>query len=315
MSYRIKNSKRVADDVRRVVLEQVDKALDRMAVKNGNKDGAIHDARVCFKKIRAVLRLMRDRLGETFHEENVFYRDLGRRLSSVRNDAAMLEAFAKLKERYGHQLAPNALSRQRRPFAASNARQDPEKSRALHAVGRSVRAGRRRIQNWPLGKDGFADLAPGLRRIYKQGRKRFATATGDPTVENLHAWRKRVKDLWYQVRLLKKIWPAELSELADELEKLGDYLSDDHDLALLREAAAKHAKEQKDCGPEVETFMALIDERRAELQMSARLLGGRIYAEKPATLVSRLQTYWQIWQSESKSKPPAVHAAKTGAVA
>jgi CHAD domain-containing protein len=314
MSYRLKKSKRVADDVRRIVLEQVDKALERMAIKNGNKDDAVHDARVCFKKIRAVLRLIRNQLDDTFQEENVFYRDLGRKLSSVRNDAAMLEAFAKLKERYVDQLAPGALSAQRRPFAVSNARKDQEKARALHEVERSVRAARRRVRNWPLGRDGFADLAPGLRHIYKQGRKRFAIATADPTVENLHAWRKRVKDLWYQIRLLKKTWPAELGELADELEKLGDYLSDDHDLALLRQGVAKHAKEEKRNGPEVETFLALIDERRSELQMVATLLGERIYAEKPAAFVGRLQTYWHTWRAESKSKPVAVHA-RPGAAA
>jgi CHAD domain-containing protein len=315
MGYRIKKSKRVADDVRRIVLEQVDKALERLAVKNGKKDDAIHDARVCFKKIRAVLRLMRDQLHDTFCEENTFYRDLGRRLSSVRNDAAMLEAFAKLKERYADQLVPGALSGQRRPFAASNARQDREKSKALHEVECFVRAGRRRIRNWRLGKDGFADLAPGLKRIYRQGRKRFAVATDDPTVENLHEWRKRVKDLWYQTRLLKRVWPAELSKLADELERLGDCLSDDHDLALLREGAAKHAKERKDGGPEVETLVALIDERRSELQMDARLLGERIYAERPAAFVSRLETYWRTWRMESKSKPDAVHTTKPAAVA
>jgi hypothetical protein len=60
--------------------------------------------------------------------------------------------------------------------------------------------------------------------------------------------------------------------------------------------------------------MALIDERRSELQMTARLLGERVYAEKPAAFMSRFQNYWQTWRTESKSKPVAVHA-KPAAVA
>lgn len=114
MGYRLKKSKRVADDLRRVVLEQVDKALERRSAKRGSKDDAIHDARACFTKIRAILRLMQGQLDDTFQQENIFYRDLGRRLSSVRNNAAMLETFAKLKERYGDQLAPGAFTAQRR---------------------------------------------------------------------------------------------------------------------------------------------------------------------------------------------------------
>lgn len=315
MSYRLKKSKRVADDVRRVVLEQLDKASGRLALKQGSKDDAIHDARVCFKKIRAVLKLMRGQLGDAFQEENIFYRDLGRKLSPVRNDAAMVEAFDKLKSRYENQLAHRALTGQRRAFVVSNARQSHEKSKALTEVARSVRAGRRRVRNWPLGADAFADLAAGLKRTYKQSRKRFAIATDNSTVENIHEWRKRVKDLWYQVRLLKKVWPAELSAFADELEKLGDYLSDHHDLDLLLQRVAEHAKERKDDDPEVETLIALIDERRSELRLQSKLLGERVYAEKPTEFVSRIESYWQTWRAESKSKPVAVTSAKPSAVA
>lgn len=310
MSYRFEKSKRVADDVRRVVNEQVDKALERVTSRNGNKDDAVHDARVCFKKIRAVLRLTRDQLDDEFKVENTFYRDLGRRLAAVRNNTAMLEVFVKLKERYADQLAPGALKEQRQPFVVSNARQSREKRKAMSEVGRSIRAGRRRIGNWPLGKDGFGDLALGLKGSYKQGRERFAIARDDPTVENLHEWRKRVKDLWYQLRLLKNIWPAEMSELADELKKLGDYLSDSHDLAMLRQAATEHAKQAKDEGAEIETLIALIDQQRAELRLEATLLGRRIYAEKPRAFVNRLGVYWQAWRAESKLKPLAAKAAK-----
>ena len=307
MSYRLKKKKKVTADVRRIVLEQVDKALARVNGKKTNIDDAIHDARVCFKKIRAVLRLMRDRSGDTFRQENVFYRDLGRTLSTVRNNTAMLEAFGKLEERYGDQLASGALTRQRRPFAVSNAAQSREKGKALAAVGRSLRSARRRVVNWPLGHHGFGDLAPGLKRTYKQGWDAFAIACDRPTVENLHEWRKRVKDLWYQIRLLEKVWPAEMSQLAAEMKKLGDYLSDHHDLAMLRRAAADRAKEAKDEGPEIEAFLALVDQRRAELRLEAKLLGKRLYAEKPRAFVNRLAAYWQAWRAEPKSKPAAAH--------
>jgi hypothetical protein len=115
--------------------------------------------------------------------------------------------------------------------------------------------------------------------------------------------------------LLKKIWPTEMSELEGELEKLGDFLSDHHDLALLEQRAGEHAKENKDDGPEIEILIGLIEERRSELRLEARLLGQRIYAEKPGAFVSRLQTYWQTWRAESKSKRAAVHAGRPEAAA
>ena len=267
MSYRLKKRKRVADDLRRVVREQTDKALAGLTARNADKDDAIHDARVCFKKIRAVLRLTRDQLSGSFKQENIFYRDLGRRLSGVRNNVSLLEAFEKLKQHYRGQIAPDALTGQRRALAESNARQSREKGKAIAEVSRSLSTGRGRVQRWPLADDGFGSFAPGLKRTYKQGRDRFATVLGDPTVEKLHEWRKRVKDLWYQVRLLNKVWPAEMQQLANELEKLGDYLSDHHDLAMLRQAAGDHAKQTGDEGTKLEAFLALIDQRRAELRL------------------------------------------------
>jgi len=95
MSYRMKRREKVAEGVRRIGLEQADKAVQQLTARNGNRDEAIHDARVCFKKIRALLRLMRAPLDGRFDEENVFYRDLGRRLSSVRNNVAMIESLQK----------------------------------------------------------------------------------------------------------------------------------------------------------------------------------------------------------------------------
>jgi CHAD domain-containing protein len=137
-----------------------------------------------------------------FQKENVFYRDLGRRLSSVRNNVAMIESLAKLKKRFGGQLSARALAAPLRLLVESNARDIREKRKALTEVARTLRAGRRRVDLWPLGGNGFGDLAGGLKRTYKQGLNQFATSCHDPTVENLHEWRKRVKDLWYQLRIL-----------------------------------------------------------------------------------------------------------------
>src|SRR5262249_1358003 len=102
-----------------------------------------------------------------------------------------------------------------------------------------------------------------------------------------------------QARVLKPLWPKIMGELASELKKLGEYLSDDHDLALLREKALEQA-ERSDDRTELETLVALIDRRRAELQGKARGLGERIYAEKPGAFVSRTQVYWQAWRAEMK---------------
>lgn len=55
---------------------------------------------------------------------------------------------------------------------------------------------------------------------------------------------------------------------------------------------------------EVQALMVLIERRRTQLQLCAKSLGQRVYAERPKAFVSRIETYWQAWQSESKQPWP-----------
>ena len=64
MGYTLEQDEGFSNGVKRTVLEQIDKALDHLKPTVRDKDAAIHDARVCIKKIRALLPLMRDSLGD-----------------------------------------------------------------------------------------------------------------------------------------------------------------------------------------------------------------------------------------------------------
>ena len=78
-------------------------------------------------------------------------------------------------------------------------------------------------------------LAESLERTYARGRDAFARADRKPTTTNLHEWRKRVKDLWYQQRLLEDTWPGVMKAQAKEAKTLSKLLGEDHDLAVLSE--------------------------------------------------------------------------------
>jgi CHAD domain-containing protein len=306
MSYRLEDHEAVPDGIRRVVLEQIDQALGHTTATSGNQNEAIHDARVCLKKIRAVLRLVEGDIdGDVFREENVCYRDAGRRLSAVRDSAAMLEAFDKLMDRFAAQLAANTFTELRKLLRQSSTARRIEKQNALSAAARTLSAARRRVEHWPIHHNGFSAVGPGLKRTYQQGRQSYANAYDQPSVENFHEWRKQVKCLWYQIRLFRPIWPPMMAKFADELKALGDDLSDDHDLAILRQHVLEQAEKSGD-RTTLEALVALIDQRRGELQVAAQYLGERVYFERPRAFVDRLHAYWQAWQAEAHVDPIAV---------
>ena len=57
------------------------------------------------------------------------------------------------------------------------------------------------VQDGLLRRENWKALEPGLDRGYRRGRHAFERARTKPTVDNLHEWRKRAKDLWYALRL------------------------------------------------------------------------------------------------------------------
>jgi hypothetical protein len=175
----------------------------------------------------------------------------------------------------------------------------------LAEVGRALVAARKRVEKWSLAHNGFGAVGQGLTHVYEQGCLGFGTAYKKQSVEDFHEWRKQVKYLWYHVRLLRQLWPEPLQNLADELETLTDYLSDDHDLALLRGKVLEQSGKSDD-GTEIEALVALIDQHRGELQVKAKVLGARIYAEKPGAFVGRTRTYWQAWRWEVDVDPTEV---------
>jgi CHAD domain-containing protein len=144
---------------------------------------------------------------------------------------------------------------------------------------------RGRVEQWPLERDSFDAVAEGLERTYRRGRRDLRAARAEPSVEALHEWRKRVKELWYHHTLLRALWPPVMAAAGDEAHALADRLGDDHDLAVL----ADWVREYTEAGPEL---FEEVERRRDALQAGAFELGARLYAEKPSAYVRRLGLLW-----------------------
>jgi len=305
MPYRIKVGEAVRPSVRRIVVEQIDRAVAEIDNPRLDTDVTVHQVRKRCKKIRAVLRLVRVGLpAATYARENAFFRDTARRLSDVRDAAAMRETYEKLMKTAGdaalrRRFAPvrRALRRRCRQLLAKGTDLDQR----LAEVRQALQAARRRVARWAVPEKDFAALAGGLAKTYRRGRNGLGIAYAEPTDVHFHTWRKRVKYHRYHVRLLRKMWAPLLKARRAELQVLSDLLGDDHDLAVL---AAALRESPGDFGPaeQVRALRRLVARRRAVLQKEARPLGQRLFAEKPSRLAERYGVYWQAWRGPRKSR-------------
>ena len=100
--YRLKQDERVPAGVRRMAAAQLDKALEHLGCQDGKRDEHIHEARKATKRLRALVRLVRDELGdEVYALENQCYRDAGQWLSGLRDATVLVETLDRLVEYLG----------------------------------------------------------------------------------------------------------------------------------------------------------------------------------------------------------------------
>src|SRR5262249_46175174 len=254
---------------------------------------------------RGLIRLVHDELGDKRYKiENTYYRDLNRQLSDVRDSAALTESLTNLKERFSDELSDDAFDVFRKLLAQEQQGRQADKRRALVEVRKKIIAARKRVKKWKIGNDRFPAVGEGLARTYIDGREGFDQAYARQTVSAFHEWRKDVKYFWYHVELLRELWPGQLKKFGDQIKKLVDYLSDDHDLALLRKRALAESKREKE-GKEYEALRSLMDKRQAKWKTRACFLGQRIYVDKPKVFRNRFSEYWGVWRAEEKTDPIA----------
>lgn len=298
MGYRLKRRERVDDGIRRIAAGRADHALRELAAARSGADfaEAIHAARKDMKKLRAVLRLVRKPLGkEFFREESYRYRDAARLLSQSRDAEVKLETLGSLRERYDEEVPAEpardwcaALEAERDEIASAG---EGEAAKRIERAITMIAAGRDEIARWSLRGDSWELIGPGLRRSYRRGRRGLKRTRRDPSADNVHRWRKRVKDHWYQLRLVRKAWPQLLDETVERAHQLADLLGDHHDLTVLAEDLAGRTALASG-----EELTVLIERRQGELLNAALDLGTRLFAEKPKAFSARVEAYWSAWR-------------------
>src|ERR671918_35125 len=219
-SFKLRHGEPVPRGIARIARGRIDHAVDELEGRtDSSPEKAVHEARKDMKKLRAVVRLVRGEIGDQmYRRENATFRDAGQELSGVRDADVMLATLAKLEYDI--------------PAAATR-----DLNEALEAHKARTAGGTREQASAQV----VEALTTARRRIGRQGRRGFRAARAEPTTENLHEWRKRVKDLWYHLTILHSAWPPVMNALADEAHRLSEHIGDDHDLSVLLAWAEEHA--------------------------------------------------------------------------
>jgi CHAD domain-containing protein len=275
MAYAFEHDETVPAGVRRIMEEQLVRAREQLDDAGSPREKRVHNARKRFKETRALLRLVREPLGDQFALENAWFRDAGRDLASVRDADAVLEALDKLD------LPRTLRNRVKKSLSAGRAEVNVEELIASTQAQLVIAQGR--LALWPDMDDSFDTLGAGLERTYRDGRRAMKRADGP---DELHEWRKHVKTHWYHAQLLRHVWPELMKSYAAVLEELSHALGDHHDLHVLHDSVPDAPQELLDT----------IETRQHELERRAHEISARVYAERPSVFTARMKKLWAAWR-------------------
>jgi CHAD domain-containing protein len=291
MGFRLKLREPLPAGVKRVLAEQIDAALDLCQHPAKQRGVTVHEVRKHLKKLRAAMRLAIGQVGKNCHtREDRCVRKIGRLVSDLRDAQVRLQTFAELRDqaakRSGQRLFPRTeelLLLERESFSAAFAGWQTQ------AIPQLERA-KGRLMNWPLEGLTWKQICGAVAKIYKRGQRGLAETIADPVPENFHAWRKRVKDIWYQLRILQPLNRVVLEQIAHDAEVLGELLGREHDLDFLLARLEKESGDET-LAHELAQLQKLIGKRCRRLRRDALELGRRFYAEPAKAFAKRVSIF------------------------
>jgi len=305
MAFHLKPRESVEDGIRRLARKELRSARKTLRDPKSNMEDAIHDARKGVKKAQAMLVLVKTAGGRGLRKDQKRLNQVGRQLSRFRDADARLEIFDRLR-----QLSPTLLSKRSLAIARKSLMQSKNEIRKsgggrtrLAKAARRLKKLSRSARTWRPDSGQFGALAVALEDVRRKGRKAMARARKSGQPEDFHAWRKIVKEYWYQMRLLDECGGAVRKEIR-ALHQLETWLGDDHNIVILCEQLFDNPVLVRACR-DLDNLRRAAERHQTALRRQALASGTKIYAQGDKEYVKQLKQHWRAWRRREEQKAAA----------
>ena len=285
---------------RRTASDEIRSVRSALRSDSGDLDKSIHEARRSFKRLRALLRLASPAMERPYEKENRRLRDAGRLLAPARDAAVLVHSFDGFAESHGQDLDSAHLAGLRSRLARKGDAPAAERTAVDTHVGKVLGLVERAEKNlgkldWPSQPE---ELQRGLRKANARLTAAFRAARASGDAEDLHNWRKRLKDHSAHIELFRAVLPGSLKPSRKSAKEIAQLLGDEHDLCLL---AAKLGDSH--CPSKMretrDVLVQRIEVRRAKLRQKAFRLGEAQGSGEADGFARDLCAAWEAGQSKA----------------
>jgi CHAD domain-containing protein len=168
-----------------------------------------------------------------------------------------------------------------------------------------LRQVRRRLGNWDV-PHGRRAISAGITRTYRKARAGLEAVRVQPSPGRFHDWRKQVKALANELRLIRYAIPDLTTTLVPKIDQLGELLGEVHDLHCAQATAELHPR-SFGRAEDSQAVLDAVEERRSQLEREALALAETVFSGRPRDVRTLVKTGWRIWR---RGEPPAAPAAE-----
>jgi CHAD domain-containing protein len=282
MSFELHQTKHIEDELTTIARQQLRKAAHTLTTSTDSQlRSAIHESRKSVKKVRAVAALLKQAGAKLPRRDRTRVKAAARALSRIRDSAAIIDTFDRVRRRYPAQLREHAYGILRRALVAARDRSEARAQRdgLVTAAAERFEKARQSAKKWTSDSLTSSDVIAIVTVSYRRSRKAMKRARMTGRSATLHRWRKELKTLWYQLRLAKPLTTG-VGPLIAELKRLATALGDDHNLVILA-ATLRGCRDLRSMRADIRQIDRLAKRMRQPLRRRAFARGDRLHVRKP----------------------------------
>ncbi|GEM_PF-6444943 len=289
MRYRLSPNGNFAKQMRRLIRSINDDIALSLLRACREPETGVHEARKGCKEIRAILRLVKPHVDKAdFSDNQSFYKAVSGKLAGNRDALVRTKTWNALVAETSHLGATPADTVTR--FLSAQAQLDPlsEKGSDFFVdLALEVDSNSKSPKDWSL-PESLSDLVPNLKRIYEKARKAEKKARESDDIEDFHEFRKRSKDLFYCLRVLRPMFGKGLKSKVSQLEILTETQGNANDFAVLMDYLIEHREALDLAEKDFEPIKHEIQKELDKLQNRAHREAKKLLSESSSSFIKLL---------------------------
>ena len=299
MPFRLQSNESIADGLRRLARQELRSVSKHLNGTMPPRDGAIHEIRKSVKKTRAILQVLDADNGRGLAKSARRLHAINRRLSALRDADVMLETLQTLRVTNRRLLSDRCFARVHRRLSLHRKAimAVARRKGTWQRVGESVRKIRQDARRWKPTHRQFGSLAAGIRLAHQRGRNAMVCARKNQRAADFHEWRKQIKALWYELRLVEGSSPR-IRRDVKALQRAEEWLGNAHNAFVLSDELSKDVP-KGESRIDLDRVQLVGDIYQRELRTKALACPKRLYSRAAGEYVNSIRREWRRWHTST----------------